>query len=54
MLHYHLSPQGGPILHLITEEYVVKLENGKLVTYGKMGEIDSTKDPILNLNNRTR
>jgi hypothetical protein len=54
LLHYHLSPQGGPVLHLITEEYVVKLVNGKVVTYGKMGEIDSSKDPILNLNTRNR
>ncbi len=52
LLRYQLSPQGGPIIHLITEEYVVKMVNGKVVTYGKTREVD--KDPTLNLNIKNR
>jgi hypothetical protein len=42
LLHYKLSPQGGPFINLITEEYAVKMVNGKVVGYGKLGELDST------------
>lgn len=42
LLHYNLSPQGGFIRDLITEDYVVKLVNGKVVTYGKAREVGST------------
>lgn len=54
LLYYKLSPEGGPILHLITEEYVVKMVNGKVVTYGKMRDFDLTKDPTLNLNTKNK
>ena len=51
LLYYKLSPQGGPIMNLITEDYVVKMVKGEVVSYGKLRELDSTKDPTSNLNN---
>ena len=36
------------------EEYYVKLVDGKVDSYGKMGDFDSTKDPTLNLNIKNR
>jgi hypothetical protein len=50
LLHYHLSPTGGPILHLITEEYFVKMLSGKVVAYGTMRDLDSTKDAATKMN----
>jgi len=41
LLHYKLSPQGGPFMNLITDEYAVKMVNEKVVSYGKMSELDS-------------
>lgn len=38
----------------ITEEYFVRMVNGKVEAYGKMGDFDSTKDPTLNLNIKSR
>jgi hypothetical protein len=40
LLHYKLSPQGGPFMNLITDEYAVRIVNGKVVSYGKMSEIE--------------
>jgi hypothetical protein len=43
--------------HLLTppvEEYFVKIANGKVVSYGKVGDFDSTKDPTLDLNIKSR
>ena len=42
LLHYKLSPQGGPIMNIITEDYFVKTVNGKVVSYGKLRELDNT------------
>jgi hypothetical protein len=41
LLHYKLSPQGGPFMNLVTDEYAVKMVNGKVVSYGKMSELKS-------------
>lgn len=38
----------------IRDLYFVKLVNGKVESYGRMGDFDSTKDPTLNLNIKTR
>ena len=35
ILHYKLSPQGGPFMNLVTEDYFVKMVNGKVDSYGK-------------------
>jgi hypothetical protein len=35
-------------------EYFVRLVNGKVDSYGRMGDFDSTKDPTLNLNMKNR
>ena len=34
-LHYKLNSRGGPIVNLLTDDYVVKLVNGRVVSYGK-------------------
>ena len=35
-------------------EFYVKIVNGRVLSYGRMGDFDSTKDPTLNLNIRNR
>jgi outer membrane protein assembly factor BamE (lipoprotein component of BamABCDE complex) len=35
-------------------QYFVRLVNGRVDSYGKMGDFDTTKDPTLNLNIRNR
>lgn len=40
LLYYKLSPQGGPVMNLVTEDYVVKMVSGKVVSYGKASEIE--------------
>ena len=39
---------------LAKSEYFVRLINGKVVSYGKMGDFDSTKDPTLDVNVKNR
>lgn len=36
------------------EDHFVKLQGGRVVSYGKVGDFDSTKDPTLNVNVKTR
>jgi hypothetical protein len=36
------------------EDHFVKLQEGKVVSYGKVGDFDSTKDPTLNVNIKTK
>jgi SmpA / OmlA family len=36
------------------KEYYVKLINGKVDSYGRMGDFDSTKDPTFNYNIKNR
>lgn len=54
LLRYRLSPTSDHALYGVTEEYFVRLVNGKVESYGKMGDFDSTKDPTLNLNIKNR
>jgi hypothetical protein len=54
ILRYRLSPTSDHAFYGITEEYFVRLVNGKVDSYGKMGDFDSTKDPTLNLNIKNR
>ena len=54
LLRYRLSPTDDHAFHGITEEYFVRLANGKVDSYGKMGDFDSTKAPTLNLNIKNR
>jgi outer membrane protein assembly factor BamE (lipoprotein component of BamABCDE complex) len=35
-------------------QYFVRLVNGRVDSYGKVGDFDTTKDPTLNLNIRNR
>lgn len=34
-LHYKLNPRGGPIVNLIRDDYIVKIVNGRVTSYGK-------------------
>ena len=54
LLRYRLSPTSDHAFYGSTEEYFVRLVNGKVDSYGKMGDFDSTKDPTLNLNIKNR
>jgi hypothetical protein len=38
----------------ITDKYFVRLVGGKVESYGRLGDFDSTKDPTLNLNIRNQ
>lgn len=49
LLRYRLSPTDDHAFRGITEEYFVKLVNGKVDSYGKMGDFNSARDPTLNL-----
>ena len=51
------SPGGGVEVlrfyleyEFIVQEYFIRLENGKVASYGRMGDFDSTKDPTQNIN----
>jgi hypothetical protein len=50
MLRYNLFATGDDAYYGITDEYYVRLINGNVDSYGKMGDFDSIKDPSLNLN----
>ena len=49
ILRYRLSPGRN-----IYEEYFVRLVGGKVESYGRVGDFDSTKDPVLDLNIKNR
>jgi hypothetical protein len=53
VLRYELTTKERPY-GLISREYFVRLVNGKVESYGKMGDFDSTKDPTLNFNIKNR
>ena len=66
ILRYRLSRAGsgglsgaldvvvGPAPSNRPQEYFLRLLNGRLDSYGMVGDFDSTKDPTLNLNIRNR
>lgn len=39
--------------YLIYDHYFVRLLDGKVNAYGKIGDFDSTKDPAFNVNIKT-
>jgi len=45
VLRYRLSDAYG-----VPHDYFVKIVNGEVDSYGRMGDFDSTKDPTLNVN----
>jgi hypothetical protein len=53
ILRYELTTKERPYGR-ISREYYVKLVDGKVESFGKMGDFDSTKDPTLNLNIKNR
>ena len=50
ILRYNLSATGDDAYYGITDEYYVRLIDGKVESYGRMGDFDSTKDPTLDVN----
>ena len=53
ILRYELTTRERPYGR-IAREYYVRLVNGKVESYGKMGDFNSTKDPTLDLNIKNR
>ena len=51
ILRYHLYDAWGTGIQM---EYFVRIVNGKVDSYGKVGDFDSTKDPTLDVNIRQR
>ncbi len=49
ILRYNLSATDDDAYEGITDEYYVRLINGKVNSYGKMGDFDSAKDPSVNV-----
>lgn len=49
ILRYELSPTYTAAWYGITQEYFVRITNGRVDSYGKMGDFNSTKDPNLNI-----
>jgi hypothetical protein len=59
ILRYRLSPHNGfttwqHATYGVTEEYFVRLVDSHVESFGKMGDFDSTKDPTLNINVKTK
>lgn len=52
ILRYELSANSTAAYYGICQEYFVRLLNGVVHSYGKMGDFNSSKDPTLNLNIR--
>ena len=50
ILRYNLSATADDAYYGITDEYYVRLINGIVNSYGRMGDFDSAKDPTLNIN----
>jgi len=50
MLRYHLADNSDAALLGNYTEYYVKLVEGKVDSYGRMGDFNSTKDPTYNIN----
>jgi outer membrane protein assembly factor BamE (lipoprotein component of BamABCDE complex) len=53
-LRYELSPTVIAAQHHITQEYYIRLIDGKVESYGRMGDFDSAKDPTVNYNIKNR
>lgn len=53
-LRYTLDPWNGFWDPSATEAYFVRLVDGRVDSYGRVGDFDSTKDPTLNLNIKNR
>ena len=52
ILRYELSANSTAAYYGICQEYFVRLINGVVHSYGKMGDFNSSRDPTLNLNIR--
>ena len=48
-LEYLLSTTPDDVMYGTRKAYFVRLVNGKVDSYGKVGDFDSTKDPTINI-----
>jgi outer membrane protein assembly factor BamE (lipoprotein component of BamABCDE complex) len=53
-LRYELSSTSEQAEYHITEEYYVRLIDGRVDSYGRMGDFNSTKNPTFNYNINNR
>lgn len=50
LLRYRLASTDSEAWQAMGEEYFVRIVDGKVDSYGKMGDFNSTKDPTINVN----
>lgn len=53
-LNYKFSETDDDAFLGIYTDYFVKLVNGTVVNYGRLGDFDSTKDPTININSKSK
>lgn len=50
LLRYELASTVAQAEYHITQEYYVRLVGGRVESYGRMGDFNSTKNPTMNYN----
>ncbi|WP_163321641.1 SHOCT domain-containing protein [Draconibacterium mangrovi] len=53
-LHYKLSETSDDALYGFYTDYYVKVVNGKVDSYGRLGDFNTTKDPTVNINTTSK
>ena len=53
-MNYQLSDTSDKAFYGITDRYYVRLIDGRVESYGHMGDFDSTKDPTINVNTSSK
>ncbi len=53
-MNYALSDTSDKAFYGITEPFFVRLVDGRVDSYGRAGDFDSTKDPTINVNTTTK
>ena len=53
-LTYYLYATGNDAIYKMATPYFVKIVDGRVVSFGRAGDFDSTKDPTYNLNIKNR
>lgn len=53
-LHYKLSETSDAAFYGIYTSYYVQLVDGRVVSYGRLGDFDTTKDPTYNINTNNK
>ncbi|MDP3462164.1 MAG: SHOCT domain-containing protein [Bacteroidales bacterium] len=53
-LNYKLTENGDAAFYGWYTDYFVRLVNGRVESYGKLGDFNSTKDPTINVNTNSK